>query len=68
MDVSEREYKAVCPNCNTDFYARIIMLKQNKRRYFCRQCCCEFEISDKGTAVYTLLKDGHTFKEREIKK
>lgn len=65
-DVSD--YKFVCPVCHTDSSVRIIMKKENKKRYYCRECGREIEVSKNKITLYIVLKDGHAYKEREIKK
>ncbi len=63
MELSKDEYKYTCPQCGKRNSTGIIAWKEDKRRYFCSDCFCEFEISysDKTITVFKLSEAGQEY-------
>ena len=63
MELSKDEYKYTCPQCKSKNNTGIIAAKEDKRRYFCSDCFCEFELSkkEKTITVYKLSEAGQEY-------
>ena len=63
MELNKDEYKHICPQCGEKNNTGIIAAKEDKRRYFCSDCYCEFEISysEKLIRVYKLSEAGQEY-------
>lgn len=61
MELSKSEYQYVCPVCNVKTSTGIISAKDNKKRYFCNSCFCEFEIYKKRMTVFKLSEAGSLY-------
>ena len=61
MELSKEEYRYPCPQCRGKNSTGIIVAKEGKRRYFCSNCYCEFEVSKKNIKVFKISEAGQEY-------
>lgn len=67
MELSKSEYQYECPVCKTKTSTGIISAKDDKKRYFCNGCFCEFEIHKNSLTVFKLSEAGSLYPVKIIK-